>query len=498
MRARVAASWCLVALAGCGSSDTTGSGGGAAGATTAASSSAAASGTGGGAVPPPVCDPGAGGAPAGFHAATDGTPAGDGSATAPWDLATALLAPPGVQPGDTIWLHGGVYAGGFVAKLDGAEGAPITVRSWPGEWATIDGQGTTEPTLQIYHHDVTFQDLEIMNGDPDRVTDTGRPSGIYVEAKNVKLVHLVVHDTGTGIICNSASDTDPELAPELEVYGCILYDNGWEGTDNGHGHDLYIQNRDGTKHLRDNLLFDSFGGFGIHAYSDNDTHWVQGYEITGNVWWGPGVATSGASKIYDGCLVGHNGTHPVARVTLTDNFGWARPIDERDLRLGWSADNEDVKLQNNYLVGQTIFQQAWQSIEMVGNTFIGPLSGVDPAAFPGNTYLASAPAETKIVVRPSQYEPGRAHIVVYNWGQADTVDVDVGSVLAAGVPYEVRSAQDFFGPPVATGNFDGKPITLPMTGTAVAQPIGAAGAILPQELPGKDFQVFVLLGACGR
>lgn len=466
------------------------------GGTGSSGTGSSSSGTGGqaGAPNPPACD---GGVPAGHHVSPAGTPQGDGTAQSPWDLDTALHNPPAVKPGDTIWLHKGVYAGAFVAKLDGTSAAPVTVRSYPGEWARIDGAGQTDPTLQIYHHDTVFRDFEVMNGDPAR-TASSRPSGVYVEAAGVKLVNLVVHDTGTGIICNSATDTTPELAPELEVYGCLLYDNGWDAPDRGHGHDLYLQNRDGTKHVLENILFNSFGGFGIHAYSDNDTHWVQGYEITGNVWFNGGAGAAGASKIYDGCLVGHNGTHPVARVTLRENMGYAHPSGERDLRLGWAADNQDATLEDNYLVGQTIFQKAWQSIAMTGNTFFGaPLTGVMQSAYPNNTYLAARPKGAKVFVRPNKYQAGRAHVVVYNWDLADHVDVDLGAALPKGTAFEVRNAQDYFAAPVAAGTYQGGTISLPMKGLSVAQPIGSPTAIDPTELTGPEFNVFVLIGACG-
>src|SRR5262245_511716 len=57
------------------------------------------------------------------HVSPSGTPAGDGSAGNPWDLTTALAGPASVMPGDTIWLHGGVYGDGgpapFTSDLTG-------------------------------------------------------------------------------------------------------------------------------------------------------------------------------------------------------------------------------------------------------------------------------------------------------------------------------------------------------------------------------------------
>lgn len=478
---------------GCG--DEAGTGSGASSTSTESGSGGASTtgSTGGGGHAPAVCAPPSADPPPGFFVAVDGSAAGDGSFAAPWDLQTALLHPPALAPGDTVWLRGGTYAGAFYSKLVGTAAAPITVRSYPGEWAVLDGAGATSPGLEIYKSFTVFRDFEVTNGDPDRTV--ARPSGIYVEGEGMRLVHLVVHDVGTGVICNSATDSTPELAPDLEIYGSIFFNSGWqEGTD-GHGHHLYLQNRDGTKHVVDNVIFDSFG-FGVHAYSDDDTHWTQNYELAGNVWFGAGAAVSGPSKHFDDCMVGHNGQKPVAGLVLRQNMGWATGLAERGVRLGWSAPNDDVTLQDNYLVGQTIFQPSWQSVAMTGNTFVGEVVGVDPAGYPGNEVLTSAPNDNRVFVRPSTYEPGRAHVIVFNWELTDTVAVDASNVLAPGSQFSVHRVGDLFGAPVLEGIYDGSPLAVPMTGGAYPQPIGLPDGIDPSETPGKQFDVFVLIG-CG-
>ena len=54
--------------------------------------------------------------------------------------------------------------------------------------------------------------------------------------------------------------------------------------------------------------------------------------------------------------------------------------------------------------------------------------------------------------------------------------------------YEIRNAQDYFGPPVASGIYDGGPVSVPMTGLTVAAPVG-----WPAPAPtGPEFNVFVL------
>src|SRR6185295_3690794 len=96
--------------------------------------------------------------------------------------------------------------------------------------------------------------------------------------------------------------------------------------------------------------------FGFHLYSDNDSHYAEGYELEGNVSFLNGAATAGASKLYDNFMIGHNGSFPVARAVLRKNMGWANPSDERNVRMGWNAPNNDVSLDENYFVGATIFQ----------------------------------------------------------------------------------------------------------------------------------------------
>jgi hypothetical protein len=494
LRAVTTASAALLLLAACSDEQVDRGGPGTGGAAGAGAYGAGGSGAGngghGGSVPP-VC-PAPAPSVSGYYVAPSGTPQSDGSVGAPWDIATGVNQPPGVSPGDTVWLRGGTYAGAFVVKLDGTAEAPITVRSYPGEWAVLDGAGSTDPGVQIYHSYTVLRDLEIMSSSPNRTVD--RPSGVYVEGPGHALVNVIVHDVGTGAICNSATAATPELAPELTIYGSFFYDNGWEAADRGHGHNLYLQNRDGTKHVRDNVLFYAFG-FGLHGYSDTDDHFTQGYDIIGNVWFGNGAATMGAaSKLYDGCLVGHNGTHPAARVTLRENMGWAPNSVERDVRLGWAAPNEDAHLFDNYLVGTTVFQPSWQSVEMTGNTFYGSVDGLGTGAYPDNGYVAARPTGAQIFVRPNEFEPGRAHVVVYNWDLADSVEVDLSAALQPGSRFELRHVHDLLGPPVLAGTYDGSPVSIPMTEVPPPDPIGYAGAIDPTETPRKELGVFLLLG----
>ncbi len=93
-------------------------------------------------------------------------------------------------------------------------------------------------------------------------------------------------------------------------------------------------------------------------------------------------------------------------------------------------------------------------------------------------------------MRPNQYEPGRANITIFNWDKVPTVGVSLKGILKAGTQYEVRNAQNFFGPAVLSGTYDGSStLQLPMNGLAPATPVGR-----PAPPPtGPEFQVFVVV-----
>ena len=85
-----------------------------------------------------------------FYAAPDGKPAGNGSAAAPWDLATAFALPQAVKPGDTVWLRGGVYTVrdtlALAERNSGAAAAPITYRAAKDETVRLVAGRAVKPS----------------------------------------------------------------------------------------------------------------------------------------------------------------------------------------------------------------------------------------------------------------------------------------------------------------------------------------------------------------
>jgi hypothetical protein len=72
-----------------------------------------------------------------FVDASRGDDAAAGTRAAPWKTLSHSLRQ--LQPGDTLYLRGGVYYEKVSFSRSGAEGAPITIGAFPGELAILDG-----------------------------------------------------------------------------------------------------------------------------------------------------------------------------------------------------------------------------------------------------------------------------------------------------------------------------------------------------------------------
>jgi parallel beta-helix repeat protein len=255
-----------------------------------------------------------------FFVSPTGSPAGDGSLAKPWDLATAMSHPAAVAPGDTIWLRGGTYHGGFNGQLTGTPAAPIHVRPWPGEFPRIDlfdTSPTTPTTIDVAGQDVTYQGFEVFSSNP--ATRTSQESGsfpsdinrgsISVTGHRIKLINLVVHDLDSGLAYWSAGDGG-------EIYGNLIFNNGWIGPDRTHGHGIYTQNSGSTRTIADNVIFHQFAD-GIEIYGSSAAT-LRNYSLTGNVSFSNGAAVgAGYSGKFD-IVIG--GGVPAENIALHQNF----------------------------------------------------------------------------------------------------------------------------------------------------------------------------------
>lgn len=459
-----------------------------------------------------------------WHVAPNGSSGGDGSQSRPWDMRTALNGPSAVKPGDTIWVHGGTYGGNsniYNSYLRGTAAAPIVVRAYPGERATVLGG------IATYSPYTWYWGLEIMNTNPDRGTGRGAPEcfDTYDNSVGVKIINMVLHDCTQGL-------GFWRYATDAEAHGNVIFYNGYQSDVRGAGHGIYTQNGPaGTKLLQDNIIFDQFG-MGIQAYGSGNT-WVQDITADGNIVFNNGSISSGSIHV-DNIIFA--GGALLTRNTLTNNYTYHTPsLNDGYSRLGWqySTYAGTVVAQNNYWVGGESSIELWyfDQATFTGNYVYGKdlqemylkLNGNQKTSnytwdnnkyfgsgrftfndsrtdFNGwrsatgldrnSTFSSGAPRGVWAFARPNKYEPGRGNIAVYNWDLRSAVDVDVSSVVRVGAQYEVRDAQNFYGTPVATGTYNGGTISIPMTGMAKMRPVGSVPHV--PEHTGVDFGAFVI------
>ncbi len=438
-----------------------------------------------------------------FYVAPSSVPTGNGSITSPWDLQTALNHPSAVKPGDTIWLPGGTHrlynrTTKFISQLSGKSSAPSTARQYPGERATIDGN-----IQQIYGGWVNYWGFEIMNSHPNRYTAETGPfpqawwvlydgkyvdlcvSGFDLQAPNVKLINLIIRDSiGGGIGVNKS-------AQNAEIYGCLSYYNGWQGSDRGHGHGLYGQNAAPyVKTIKDNMFFENLA-LGLQATGGGPDPVADNFKIEGNAFFmNSNLSWNHQANVLIGAFQGR-----AQNPSFIKNFVYDTMGSSSDSNMGYTGGSDNAQIKDNFFHTSVMFSYDNYNMTLTGNTFAGGTVNLDKTKHPNNSYLSSKPTSNFISVRPNQYETGRANIVIYNYQKLNTVTVDVTGIgLIPGEQYELRNVQNYFGD-IITGTYNGGSISVPMTGRTIAKPVGQNFSTPPTTFP--DFGAFVIMKKSG-
>lgn len=429
---------------------------------------------------------------------------GDGSFDNPWQLQQALNSPKVItNPSDTIWiwLRGGKYTNtfdnqtSFICFTNGSKNAPIIFRNYNDERATLDGQLAHTLVFGLGQCSYTwFWGIEILNSDSsDRDhSNIDRLGNVYCTAEHIKFINLVVHDLGSGL-------DSWKTALNSETYGCIIYNIGnnllngsnWEG----HGHGMYLQNDTvGIKNIHDNIVFSTYG-YGIKVWQTTTTDAIGNFNFQHNIVFNGGAASENLggvgnnSRTHNFFVVSNSINNPIRNTVLKRNFTYAGTNTPRPpvnaFGLNYGVDN--LVLDSNYITCQTrlgfnntpIFNAS-----VSGNKIIAGIPdqygyflwGFTETDFPQNTYLSTAPISgLDYYVLPNKYEPDRAHIVIYNWSGAPSVDISATSTgLQPGDIYELINVMDYYHDTIidtldATGL-----ITVPMTGHTFAPVIGSS------------------------
>jgi hypothetical protein len=219
------------------------------------------------------------------------------------------------------------------------------------------------------------------------------------------------------------------------MHGCILYDNGWAGTDRGHGHAIYTQNNEGTKTLSD-CIFTGGYGFTLHAYGSSRAD-VNNYRVEGNIAYAAHTFLIGGGK-------------PSHGIRMLTNFFHDVPV-----QLGYSAPtNEDCEVRGNIFLGGSLSINRFWKVVKEDNLTIG---NNDPR-----------PNGARVILRPNKYDPGRANLVVFNWDKQPSTAVNLRPFLKAGDRFRLLNPRHFYGPPVVAGSVTERAIAVPVAGEFAA------------------------------
>jgi hypothetical protein len=409
-----------------------------------------------------------------FYVSPDGNAQNDGSQERPLDLTTALSAASPARPCDTIWLRGGTYKGTYVSDLKGSESQPIVVRQLQGERAIIDSAPSNSSALTANGTHTWFWGFEITSTDPDRSSDevSGWPSDLRrgsgvttSQGTYLKFINLIVHDLARGFEIGSASIG-------TEVYGSLIYHNGWTGPKQAPvGHGIDTHNRVGRRRIADNIIFGQFSHGVIALGSDQEPS--DNISLEGNI-----IFNNDERDVLIGGSVARN---PILGANMTYGGG--------QVNVGYGQGCSEARIEDNYLAASVPLVLGCEA-SLKNNTLYGTV-GTLPTTYPDNVYPPSRPTGLVVHVRPNEYEPGRAHVAVYNWDKQPTVGIDLSSSgLAVGETFEVKDAQNFFGPPILTGTLpSNRIISVSLTGLSS---VGRLGDDRPRTHTAPDFAALVV------
>ena len=202
-----------------------------------------------------------------LHVAPGGDDNNDGSAGAPW--ATLQHAAEQVQPGDTVFVHDGTYAG-FQIEQGGVAGQPVVFQALGTEVIV----NAVNPVFGRDNINVEGADYVVIEG--FRVRDAERAGIRVVTARGVIVKNNIVGPNGRWGIFTG-------FAPEVQILDNVTFGSAGE-------HGIYVSNSDVAADnpiIRGNASYDN-NGSGIQlngdCHEDGDGV-IEGAVIENNIVW---------------------------------------------------------------------------------------------------------------------------------------------------------------------------------------------------------------------
>lgn len=216
-----------------------------------------------------------------YYVAPNGLDKNTGAIDDPWR--TIQHAVDNVNPGDTIMVRSGVYAEAVVVNASGTIGAPITLQSYPGETAVLDGSTLTNHDTALLTIDsqsyLVIDGFELRNHASNNSNDV--PMGIFVsgDAHDITLSHHHIHH----IENNQEADGNAHgiavygTEPSAAIHNLYIEDNDLHDLKLGNSEALVLNGNvtdfvvsGNSVHDNDNIGIDLIGFEGTSPNSDTD------------------------------------------------------------------------------------------------------------------------------------------------------------------------------------------------------------------------------------
>jgi len=434
--------------------------------------------------------------PTGIFVSLSGSSSASGTQADPIDLATALSSSSPAQPGQTIWIEEGVYQGSFESEVSGSAGLPISIKPLPGQRVLINSHnsGINDAGLRVNGQWTDFYGIEATSSDTNRGNTTQRypnveaKSGIAVFGAHTNIFNCLTYDNiGGGIdFWKTAIDST--------IHGNIIYNNGFAHSGRGAAHGVYTQNTTGYKNITNNIIFFGFQT-GIHPYSTGAAP-LNNFTIENNVWFLAGASDPRDNQQKTNLIVETKAG--IIDMVIKNNKGYSQV--NRGSSINARTLSGNVEVRDNYLAERLEVYGLWDPIPFTNNTIYGNIDDADTLLIPSasNTLSTVKPTTgTKVFVDANGIDPRRGRVVIYNYGNANSVNVDLSSILKNGEAYRIHSVMGLFQEALVTGVYNGSLISIPMGTINPPQPNGNPNGIDSDDGPKKKFGTFIVThGGC--
>ena len=433
------------------------------------------------------------------------------AAGTPSDPSLLTLALNGKRPASnrTVILKTGTYnVTTLNSSIAGTATQPVTIRGqnqnvWPPNSVIDNGTAPANLVVVTGSYQI-WRDIRFTKSDPSRISNQAGPTPTDIprggggelwtdQGTGNKLVNSLVDNGVNGINAQT-------VAQGTEVYGVVSQNNGWSGTDRGHGHGIYLANNQGAprKYVTNSVFLNNYAsGYnqvnsngGAQANVTNDGVVTMNNSVGDGAWVVVGASWSGYevknSHLYKGSFLNWGGAG--GDLTFNNNYfyalggmqwgtfstiaasgnmfitvpdggtleeGLARPtgipysnyqIRNNTIYRGRTGpdagsyfDKFHVRFQNGSVEESDSFVQ-WQAHGLDSGSTYYRTANEQGTPFSGQVGVRRN--QTDVFVYPNAYQPGRALVVIWNWPLANSVTVNLaGAGLVAGQKFDLYSIQ---------------------------------------------------------